>query len=88
MRLKNTGVQPNHSACSYAQYASHPELLYLHISFFSTSFGGVNGSNSEQLAISFDFKAGPIYLFGITSISRYAFILCEEFTPPKGFVLV
>ena len=77
----------SHSVCSYAQRASHPELLHVHISFFSTLFGGVDGSNSEQLATSFDFKAGPIYLFGITSISRYTFILYEEFTPPKGFVV-
>ena len=50
----------------------------------------MDSSNSAQLVGAFDFKAGPINLFGITSISRYTFILCEKFTPPKeskGFVL-
>ena len=67
------------SACSYAQAlalcASRPELLAVRISFLTLFSVAWIVQIQERLVGVFDFKAGPINLFGITSISRYTFFL-------------
>ena len=93
MCAKNTSVhiymRSHCSACSYAQAqalcASHPELLAVCISFLTLFSVAWIVQIREQLVGVFDFKAGPINLFGITSISCYPFFIpCVRFTPPKG----
>ena len=90
MCVKNTSVhiymRSHCSACSYAQAqglcASHPELLAVRISFLTLFSVAWIVQIREQLVGVFDFKAGPIDLFGITSISCYTFFypVCKVHT--------